>query len=109
MRRYYAVHEGIAQLLEVLALVRDARPSTPWAVTEARRRAVVEVARRRDRDPTTVSNKYRRCLGIAGTDPFDTLVTRWLLQGSTELQSAMEIAYHDSNHHAIREFFGAGR
>lgn len=103
-----SIHKRVAELLEVLEFIWDAVQDltiTPELLREARIAAVTQVAQDRGIEPSTVSNKFRREIGLKGTEDFDRVVFAWLIQNSAELEQRMKLRSSPRNHPYIEQFF----
>ena len=100
------MRELIGQILEVIATVEESRPQNRAAVDIARKSVVIKVAFAHGIDQRTVSDKYRRQLGLDGTKDFDDLLADWLLTGSYDLKTVLlERAESQDENVAIRQVF----
>ena len=96
----------IGQILEVVTKVENARPLNLAEVRIARMDADVKVAFAYQVHKNTTSNKYRRELGLDGTQEFDELLADWVLMGSQNLRDVLlERVGSEDESVAIRQVF----
>ena len=85
-----SVSKKFHQILDVLALIRSAAPSSRHSTEEARIDALKMIADAHGVDSTTVSDKWRRQLRLEpdeefGTPQFDDIVWAWIGEGDGQL------------------------
>lgn len=100
--------EKIEQIIDVLRImVNDYNNNPNCNLPSSRIEATKCVANKRNIRVTTVSNKYRRCLGLQGTDAFQGHCESWLRnREETRLRNILsEQAIDNDDTIAINDFF----
>ena len=99
-----------SQVLEVLALMRRAKPTSSAEMGRVRRLAFRQAADKFGVRPETIHDACCRRLGITAIADFDEIVGRWLLENSSDLKRRL-VAYTpdwdgDKDLGKIERFFG---
>lgn len=98
----------ISQILDVLGLVRQAKPDSLLTVKSSRVKATDHVATRLNIRVQTVLDKYDRQLGLEAGQ-FDQLVLDWIAESDTGLRDALDAGVastrRDADLAAIAHFF----
>ena len=100
--------EKIDQIIAVLGImVGDYNNNPNCDLSSSRIEATRTVANQRNIEITTVSNKYRRCLGLPGTGSFQAHCDGWLRnRENTRLKNILnENAIDEEDTIAIDAFF----
>ena len=96
----------IEQIISVLRIVKRNFRNPTDDLVKLRIAAGKEVAKSFDCDETTVSNKFRREIGIAGTAAFDDLCSQWFRHSNNILENILlDHAGGTDDTNLIRDFF----